>query len=284
MIGLVWRGKSGAKFFVEGARLSDPAQPEIFKLQSPCLLNFFINHASGISLLLKSRHLSTRNHIPTAAMNDFLERCPPAYVELLGSLGIQVGYFACGMIMEKMRPAYVTATSREVLNKSLLNHVILNSLHFAIATCMGGNSILSQGYPKKYQLPSWTELISQLVIALVLRDAVFWIVHRLLHIPGLYRVHAKHHEIKNPGDHHIFTISYMSLADFFFLYAIPIVSVARFLDMKLVTTLAFSFISATGEQVKLVWGDEAHDEHHVNGAVNFGAYGPMDWVCGTSGQ
>ncbi|EXF82822.1 fatty acid hydroxylase superfamily protein [Colletotrichum fioriniae PJ7] len=217
-------------------------------------------------------------------MNVFLERCPPGYVEVLGSLGVQAGYFACGIIMEKMRPAYVTATSREVLNKSLLNHVILNSLHFAIATCMGGNSILSQGYPKKYQLPSWTELISQLVIGLVLRDAVFWLIHRLLHVPGLYLVHAKHHEIKNPGEHHVFTISYMSVADFFFLYAVPIVSVAKFLDMKLIATLAFSFISATGEQVKLVWGDEAHDEHHVNGAVNFGAYGPMDWICGTSGQ
>ncbi|OHE95116.1 fatty acid hydroxylase [Colletotrichum orchidophilum] len=218
-------------------------------------------------------------------MDNFLERCPPGYVEVLGSLGVQLGYFACGIIMEKMRPAYVTATSREILHKSIFNHFILNSLHFVIACCMGGKSILSHKYPAPYQLPSWSAFISELAIGMVLRDAVFWIIHRLLHIPGVYeRVHAKHHEIKNPGNHHVFTISYMSAVDFFFLYAIPIVSVARFLDMKLVTTLVFSFISATGEQVKLVWGDEAHDEHHVNGAVNFGAYGPMDWVCGTSGQ
>jgi len=74
----------------------------------------------------------------------------------------------------------------------------------------------------------------------------------------------------------------MSVADFVFLYGVPVVAVAKVLEMNIVTTLLFSFVSAAGEQVKLVWGDEAHDEHHLGKPGNYGAYGVMDWLCGTS--
>lgn len=114
---------------------------------------------------------------------------------------------------------------------------------------------------------------------------VFWAIHRVWHVRGVYEfVHAKHHEVIHPGEHHVWTISYMGVVDFVFLYGMPVVVVAKVLEMNLVTTLVFSFVSAAGEQVKLVWGDEAHDEHHVDGGVNFGAYGVMDAICGTGSK
>ena len=94
-------------------------------------------------------------------------------------------------------------------------------------------------------------------------------------------VHAKHHKVRHPGQHHILTISYMSVTDFVFLYGIPVVAIAKLLEMNIVTTLLYSFVSAAGEQVKLVWGDEAHDEHHLSGKGNYGVYGVTDWVFGT---
>ena len=93
-------------------------------------------------------------------------------------------------------------------------------------------------------------------------------------------VHAKHHEILNTGKHHVLTISYMSVVDFFFLYGIPVVVVAKILEMNILTTLLYAFVSAAGEQAKFVWGDKAHDEHHLSGQGNYGVYGLTDWIFG----
>ncbi|GJC82118.1 methylsterol monooxygenase 2-2 [Colletotrichum liriopes] len=142
-------------------------------------------------------------------MDMLIERYPAGYIEIMGSVSVQLVYMVVGLFLERLRPP----------------------------------------------LPSWREFARDLAVGLLLRDAVFYIIHRLWHAPGVYeRVHAKHHEIKHPGNHHVLTISYMSVADFMFLYGFPVVGIAKLLEMNLATTLAFSFVSAVGEQVKLLWG------------------------------
>lgn len=50
----------------------------------------------------------------------------------------------------------------------------------------------------------------------------------------------------------MWTISYMSIADFLFLYGAPIVAVAKMLEIDIITTMLFTLISAVAEQMKLV--------------------------------
>ncbi|TKW57367.1 Fatty acid hydroxylase domain-containing protein 2 [Colletotrichum tanaceti] len=216
-------------------------------------------------------------------MDGLIERYPAGYIEIMGSVSVQLVYMVVGLFMEWLRPPYASATSRKMLTQSLWNHVVATMTHVAFVVFSGGRSMLTRTFVRPYSLPSWAELARDLAVGLLLRDVVFYVVHRLWHAPGVYeRVHAKHHEIRHPGNHHVWTISYMSTADFMFLYGVPVVGIAKLLEMNIVTTLAFSLVSAVGEQIKLMWGDEAHDEHHLNLAPNYGVYGLMDTICGAA--
>ncbi|WYZ40216.1 hypothetical protein EsH8_IV_000557 [Colletotrichum jinshuiense] len=216
-------------------------------------------------------------------MDKLIARYSAGYVEILGSVAVQVVYLAFGLLVEWLRPAYTSSTSPKILAQSIRNHVVVTLAHAAFVVSRGGASVLTRTYIPPYSLPSWTEFAGQMLVGILMRDAIFYVVHRLWHIRGLYElVHAKHHEITYPGNHHVWTISYMSVVDFFSLYGLPVVAVAKALEMNVITALGFALFSAVGEQIKLVWGDEAHDEHHVNMGVNYGAYGVMDAICGTT--
>ncbi|KAM7205213.1 fatty acid hydroxylase domain containing protein [Rhypophila sp. PSN 637] len=220
-------------------------------------------------------------------IDAFLARYPAGYIEILGSVSVQLLYFVFGLLIEKfLRPSYKSSTTPRMIVQSLQNHLVATSLHILYVFLLGGGSVLTKTFTPPYQTPTWTELITHLTIGIILRDIIFWTIHRLWHSSAwVYNlVHAKHHEVLHPGEHHVWTISYMGVVDFVFLYGMPVVLVAKVLEMNLLTTLVFAFVSAAGEQVKLVWGDEAHDEHHLDGGVCFGAYGVMDWICGTGGK
>ncbi|KAK2019414.1 fatty acid hydroxylase superfamily protein [Colletotrichum eremochloae] len=217
-------------------------------------------------------------------MDALMRRYPAGYVEIMGSVSVQLVYLAVGLVLEQLRPPYACATTRAMLVQSLWNHVVATMTHVAFVAASGGRSMLTRTFIPPYSLPSAAEVARDLAVGLVLRDVTFYVIHRLWHAPGVYqRVHAKHHEIRHPTRHHILTISYMSVADFMFLYGFPVVGIAKLLEMNLATTLAFSFVSAVGEQVKLLWGDDAHDDHHLRLAPNYGVYGIMDALCGATG-
>ncbi|EFQ28010.1 fatty acid hydroxylase superfamily protein [Colletotrichum graminicola] len=217
-------------------------------------------------------------------MDALMRRYPAGYVEIMGSVSVQLVYLAFGLVLEQLRPSYASETTPAMMAQSLRNHVVATLTHVAFVVAMGGQSMLTRTFIPPYSLPSAAEVVRDLAVGLLLRDAVFYAIHRLWHAPGVYkRVHAKHHEIRHPGRHHVLTISYMSVADFMFLYGFPVVGIAKLLEMNLATTLAFSFVSAVGEQVKLLWGDDAHDDHHLRLAPNYGVYGLMDALCGTTG-
>ena len=216
-------------------------------------------------------------------MERLIYRYSAGYVEILGSISVQGVYLIIGLFIEWMRPPYTSATSRKMVAQSLRNHIVATMVHVAYVMSMRGKSVLARTFIQPYGLPPWKELVSDLVIGLLLRDAIFYVIHRLWHTPGIYeRVHAKHHEIKYPGSHHVWTISYMSVVGFLFLYGLPVVAIAKVLEMNVITASAFALFSAIGEQLKLVWEDEAHDKHHLTMDVSYGAYGFMDKICGTS--
>ena len=216
-------------------------------------------------------------------INYLLSKYPAGWVEVMGSVSVQVAYLLFGLCLECLRSPYKTSTSPKMIIQSLRNHLIATVIHVAFETWKAGGSVLTRTFILPFTPPSIHEIIRDLTIGLLMRNVMFWAIHRLWHIPGIFKwVHAKHHEVKYPGNYHLWTISYMTVVDFVFLYGLPVITVAKTLEMNIITTLLFAFISAVGEQMKLVWGDKAHDEHHQNGTVNLGCYGVMDKIFRTS--
>ncbi|KAI2615526.1 fatty acid hydroxylase superfamily protein [Hypoxylon sp. NC1633] len=212
-------------------------------------------------------------------VETLLQQYPSGYVEVLASVSVQVIYIIFGLILEVARPSYDSETSPKMLVQSLWNHFGATMLHVIYVACRGGKSVLTRTFAERpYQLPRWEEMVGHVAVALIMRDVVFYLIHRLWHTPLFYAVHAKHHEVKQPGNHHILTISYMSMVDFLFLYGAPVMLVAKILEMNIITTMAFAFISAAGEQVNLIQGDNTHEEHHISGKGSYGVYGIMDSI------
>jgi sterol desaturase/sphingolipid hydroxylase (fatty acid hydroxylase superfamily) len=217
-------------------------------------------------------------------IDGLLARFSAGWIEVFADVSIQLTYLAFGLIVELLRPPYSSKTTKKMMLQSIRNHFVGAGIHIAYVLYKGGAPVLSSTYARPFIIPSLKEIVGDLIMALVLRDAICYLIHRFWHLPGVYEtVHAKHHEILEPGNHHCWTVSYMSMTDFIFLYGGPVVIIAKMLELSIVTVAIFAFLSAVGEQVKLVYGDESHDEHHVNGTVNFGTYGLMDSLCGTSG-
>ncbi|KAK5654709.1 hypothetical protein OQA88_7033 [Cercophora sp. LCS_1] len=182
-------------------------------------------------------------------IESLLARYPPGYVEVLGSTSIQILYLAFGLLIEAIRPRYKSSTSRKMILHSLRNHTVATAMHFAYVVFHSGASVLTRTFNRPYTPPSPFEVITHLLIGLLMRDVIFWSIHRLWHARGVYKwVHKKHHEVRHPAEHHVWTISYMTVVDFVFLYGAPVIIVAKMLEMDIVTTLIFAFVSAAGEQ------------------------------------
>ncbi|GKT84975.1 C-4 methylsterol oxidase [Colletotrichum tofieldiae] len=169
-------------------------------------------------------------------MDMLIERYPAGYIEIMGA-------FPCSWF------TWLSGCSWNGCGPQPLEPRRGDHDPCRLCDVHGGQSMLTRTFIQPYSLPSWREFARDLAVGLLLRDAVFYIIHRIWHAPGVYeRVHAKHHEIKHPGNHHVLTISYMSVADFMFLYGFPVVGIAKLLEMNLATTLAFSFVSAVGSR------------------------------------
>lgn len=216
-------------------------------------------------------------------IDNLLDRYAAGYVEILGSVFIQLLYLLNGLIVEMIRPPYTSVTSFKMILQSLRNHLIATALHITYVICHDGSSVLTRTFIRPYRTPAMVEFGIHMLIGIFLWDFIFWFIHFVWHLPGIYEwIHAKHHEVKNPREHHVWTISFMSIVDFVFLYGLPVVAVAKILEMNIITTLAFALYSAVGEQTKLAFGDVAHDEHHRNGKCNFGSLGLADRMMGTN--
>lgn len=207
-------------------------------------------------------------------IDNVIDQYPSGYVEVMASVSVQIAYLSLGLCIECIRPRYHSETSLKMLVQSLWNHAAATAVHILYVASRHGESVLTQTFnTRPYKLPSWTEVLGQLAVALVLRDVLFYTIHRLWHVPKVYQlIHTKHHEVLYPSKHHIFTISYMSMTDFLFLYGLPVMAVAKFLEMNIITTMAFALVSAVGEQIKLILGNDGHDSHHLSLGPPYGVY------------
>lgn len=221
-------------------------------------------------------------------MDRLIEVYPSGYLEIAASVNVQIVYLIIGIAVEAGRRMFDTTykcrSSYSMIGRSLYNHVVASLVHVAYVYMRGGEAVLTDTWRMPYEMPTGLDIVRQVITALLMREVFFYSVHRLFHeVPFLMKhIHSKHHEVLEPAQHHVWTISYMSVIDFLILYGAPVMLVAKALEMDIMALQLFALVSASHEQVNIVTGAEDHEDHHSGAAKGYGVYGIMDKLCGTA--
>lgn len=182
---------------------------------------------------------------------------------------------------------------KEVIIQVLANHFITSPLtaYYALWPLAEAMSL-----PIHEPLPSALTILSQMVIFMVINDALFYWAHRLLHtFPWLYKnIHAQHHRFTTPISwaaefaHPLEAIiantiptlagPYIMRAHLFTIFVWMIFRMWETLDAHGGFEIPFSPWRLLSP---VLLGAEGHDWHHSHNRGNYGVSRFWDWLMGT---
>lgn len=166
------------------------------------------------------------------------------------------------------------------------NQLLTSGLHLLQLTLVTKTGLRTSSYRIEPTLPSLPELLRDIVLCLLLREAFFYYSHRLFHIPYFYvRIHKKHHKFTAPI---ALAAQYAHPIEQIFANALPISVPPQIVGSHVLTFWAFLafelFNTATVHSGYDFFQNKAkmHDLHHEKFNLNYGSIGLLDWVHGTN--
>lgn len=226
----------------------------------------------------------------------------PQKVEFVGTLVIQILFFwvpaVCYLLLDvvapsfsqrhKIQPAPKQPTRQDiarcfavVAQNQILSSVLHLTLLFVTSRAGSGSS-----YRIEISFPGAIEIIRDVILSLLMREALFYYSHRLLHIPYLYvRIHKKHHRFTAPIG---LAAQFAHPIEQIFANALPISLPPQLLHSHVLTFwifLAFElFNTVTVHSGYDFFHNKAkmHDLHHEKFNLNYGSVGLLDWIHGTN--
>ncbi|EEP77018.1 predicted protein [Uncinocarpus reesii 1704] len=228
-------------------------------------------------------------------------RYPPGWIEGVGSALVQVfGFIIPGLVflaIDMLKPVAFDKRKIQQESKQPSKRQMISCLKLVFgnqAYLIGSHFLLLHFLKYKFsifrmdpQLPSILEVVVQCTVGALLREVLFYYVHRLMHTKMLYRkVHRVHHEFRAPV---ALAAIYSHTLDHILVNAMPIylpmaIQRAHFLTLMLFAGVAVfdAAVSHSGYHLFRVPDVQSHDVHHEKGNVNFGVLGLMDWLHGTN--
>nr|KMM70173.1 hypothetical protein CPAG_06485 [Coccidioides posadasii RMSCC 3488] len=244
--------------------------------------------------------LLERMSFATSTWEGICARYTPGWIEGVGSAAVQFfGFILPGLgflAFDILKPASFASrkiqqpckqpSKRQMLSCLGLvfgNQLFLIASHFFLLRI--SNYELTP-FRMDSQLPSILEVVINCAVGAILRDVVFYYVHRLMDTKILYRrIHRIHHEFRAPI---ALAAIYSHTIDHVLVNAMPIYISMAVQRVHFLTLMLFAFVavfdaavSHSGYSLFRLPSVENHDIHHEKGNINFGILGVMDWLHGT---
>ncbi|EEQ31889.1 C-4 methylsterol oxidase [Microsporum canis CBS 113480] len=176
----------------------------------------------------------------------------------------------------KIQPAPKQPTAKEIKHCFFYvfkNQLLSTALHILLLTLV---------LPT---LPPLAILARDFVLSILLREALFYYAHRLLHHPYFYvRIHKRHHKFTAPV---ALAAQYAHPIEQIGANILPITLPPQLLKSHIITFWIFMayelFNTATVHSGYDFLGGKAkmHDLHHEKFNLNYGSIGFLDWFHGT---
>ncbi|KAJ5970517.1 uncharacterized protein N7479_000435 [Penicillium vulpinum] len=237
----------------------------------------------------------------TASWAHIMANYSPQKIEFVGTLIVQLLSFwlpsICYMLLEviapsfsqrhKIQPAPKQPTCHEIAHCFIVvlqNQILTSILHLILISAASYAGIKST-YRIETPLPAPIEILRDVVLSLLIREALFYYSHRILHIPALYiPIHKKHHRFTAPI---ALAAQFAHPIEHIFANTLPISLPPQLLGSHVVTFwvfLAYELVNtATVHSGYDFFHNKAkmHDLHHEKFNLNYGSLGLLDWVHGT---
>ncbi|KAJ5717934.1 hypothetical protein N7488_003580 [Penicillium malachiteum] len=237
----------------------------------------------------------------TASWTDIVESYSPQRIEFVGTLLVQLLSFWFPSILyllldalapafsqkHKIQPAPKQPTRNDILRCFLVvtrNQILSSVLHLTLLT-LSSKAGSKSAYRVEASFPSMGEFGRDFLISILLREAMFYYSHRLLHVPYLYRrIHKKHHKFTAPI---ALAAQFAHPIEQICANALPISLPPQLLRSHVLTFWSFLawelFNTATVHSGYDFFHNKAkmHDLHHEKFNLNYGSIGLFDWLHGT---
>ncbi|KAF7976547.1 hypothetical protein HWV62_6197 [Athelia sp. TMB] len=242
---------------------------------------------------------------PTDLWQDLLRTYPTTSIQYWGSLSIQlVCFWGLSTIYVALPYLFPEFSARHKLQKAEKQPTwadIRECALIAVRNQLIGVSLLTLSVYREAQsgrapsptlyspvLPSAATVVRDVILGMMIREVLFYYIHRACHHRLLYPIiHKPHHRFTAPV---AYAAQYATVTEHLFANIMPVALPPALLKMHQVTAwvfLATQLLStATVHSGYDFFAGYArfHDLHHEKFNVAFGALGWLDWFHGTDGR